>query len=263
LKRVVALKMILGGAHAGEKELARFKAEAEAGARLQHPNIVQIHEVGAHEGRPFFSLEFCSGDSLVNTLPGPPLPPQEAASVAETLARAMHAAHQAHVIHRDLKPANVLLAEDGTAKISDFGLAKKLDEAGQTHTGDVMGTPSYMAPEQAQGKKQVGPSADIYALGAILYEMLTGRPPFLGATALDTLLEQGTNEAGPPRKLNDRIEPDLETICLKCLHKEPNRRYGNALALAEDLERWLAGMPIQARPIGRMERLGRWSRRHR
>ncbi len=186
LGRVVALKMILSGAHAGADDLARFRTEAEAIARLQHPNIVQIYEVGEHDGLPFFSLEFCGGGSLDRSLAGKPLPPRDAALLVVTLARAMQAAHEKGVIHRDLKPANVLLAEDGTPKITDFGLAKRLDAAGQTVTGSVMGTPSYMAPEQAEGKKAVGPAADVYALGAILYECLTGRPPFRAATALDT-----------------------------------------------------------------------------
>jgi eukaryotic-like serine/threonine-protein kinase len=177
LNRPVALKMILAGSHAGAADLARFQTEAEAIARLRHPNIVQVYEVGEHEGKPYFSLEFCGGGSLEKKLGGTPLPPKEAASLVETLARAMQPAHEQHVIHRDLKPANVLLAEDGTPKITDFGLAKKLDEAGQTASGAVMGTPSYMAPEQAEGKA-VGPLADVYALGAILYECLTGRPPF-------------------------------------------------------------------------------------
>ncbi len=178
LGRLVALKMILSGDQAGEQQRERFRIEAESIARLQHPNIVQVHEVGEHEGKPFFSLEFCSGGSLDRKLRGTPLPPTEAARLLETLARAMHAAHQKNVIHRDLKPANVLLTEDGTPKITDFGLAKKLDDPGLTTTEAVMGTPSYMPPEQANGKiQELGPPCDIYALGAILYECLTGRPP--------------------------------------------------------------------------------------
>ncbi len=228
LNREVALKMILSGAHAGEEEMARFQTEAEAIARLRHPGIVQIHEIGADEGRPFFSLEFCAGGSLERKLAGKPLPPREAADLVEQLARAMHAAHQAEVIHRDLKPANVLLAADGTPKITDFGLAKKLDEAGQTHTGSVMGTPSYMAPEQAEGKKDIRPAADIYALGAILYKCLTGRPPFKAETTFDTILQVVSDEPIPPRQLNARVPRDLQTICLKCLHKEPRKRYPSA-----------------------------------
>jgi formylglycine-generating enzyme required for sulfatase activity len=262
LGRLVALKMILAGAHAGEAELARFRTEAEAIARLQHPHIVQIHEVGDHGGLPFFSLEFCPGGSLEKKLAGTPLPPGEAAALVETLARAMQAAHEKGVIHRDLKPANVLLAEDGTPKITDFGLAKKLDEVGQTATGSVMGTPSYMAPEQAGGKSaEIGPAADIYALGAILYECLTGRPPFKAASPLDTILQVVTDEPVPPRQLNAQVPADLETICLKCLSKEPARRYASAEELANDLQRFQASEPIRARPVGAVERTWKWARR--
>jgi serine/threonine protein kinase/WD40 repeat protein len=262
LKRRVALKMVLVGSHAGEHELARFRTEAEAVARLQHPGIVQIHEVGVHGGLPFFSLEFCPGGSLDRKLDGTPLPAREAAALVQKLAQAMQAAHEKGVIHRDLKPANVLLAEDGTPKITDFGLARKLDEAGQTQTGSIMGTPSYMAPEQAGGHKDVGPSCDVYSLGAILYELLTGRPPFKAATPLDTVLQVLSDEPAPPRQLNGRVPRDLETICLKCLEKAPQRRYPTARALAEDVGRYLAGEPIQARPAGRAERLWRWCRRN-
>jgi hypothetical protein len=263
LGRLVALKMILAGGHAGPAELARFRAEAEAIARLQHPNIVQVYEVGEHEGRPFFSLEFCGGGGLDRKLSGTPLPPQEAAALVQTLARAVHAAHEKGVIHRDLKPANVLLAADGTPKISDFGLAKKLDEAGQTQSGAVLGTPSYMAPEQAGGKSsEIGPAADVYALGAILYECLTGRPPFKGVTPLDTLLLVRTAEPVAPSQLQPQTPRDLETICLKCLRKEPAKRYGGAAALADDLGRFQRGEPIAARPVGPAERVGRWCRRN-
>jgi eukaryotic-like serine/threonine-protein kinase len=223
--RLVALKMILAGAHAGREELARFQSEAQAIARLQHPHIVQVHEVGEHDGLPFFSLELCPGGSLEKKLSGTPLPPQEAARLVELLARAMQAAHQKGIIHRDLKPANVLLAEDGTPKITDFGLAKKIDEAGQTASGAVMGTPSYMAPEQAGGRsKDIGPAADVWALGAILYECLTGRPPFRAATLMDTLFQVMSEEPVPPRLLNAKVPRDLETVCLKCLQKEPKKR---------------------------------------
>jgi hypothetical protein len=261
LNRVVALKMILAGSHAGTAELARFRTEAEAIARLQHPNIVAVHEVGEHEGLPFFSLEFCPGGSLEAKLAGTPRPPAEAAALLETLARAMEAAHQKGIVHRDLKPANVLLGEDSTPKITDFGLAKKLDTAGQTQTGTVMGTPSYMAPEQAEGRREVGTAADVYALGAVLYECLTGRPPFKGATPLDTLVQVVKEEAVPPHFLQPKVPRDLETICLKCLHKDPARRYASAEALADDLRRFQGGEPIVARPVGRAERLWRWCRR--
>jgi WD40 repeat protein len=263
LNRPVALKMILAGSHAGAADLARFQTEAEAIARLRHPNIVQVYEVGEHDGKPFFSLEFCGGGSLEKKLGGTPLPPREAASLVETLARAMQAAHEQKVIHRDLKPANVLLAEDGTPKITDFGLAKKLDEAGQTASGAVMGTPSYMAPEQAGGKSsEIGPASDVYALGAILYECLTGRPPFRAATALDTIMQVVGDEPVPPSQLQPKTPRDLETICLKCLHKEADKRYASSTDLAADLRRWQDGVPIQARPVRAPERLWHWCRRN-
>jgi serine/threonine protein kinase len=259
LNRVVALKMILAGGHAGPDEQARFRTEAEAIARLQHPNIVQIHEVGEHEGLPFFSLEFCPAGTLQHELDGTPLQPLEAAALVERLARAMAVAHQKGVIHRDLKPANVLLTEDGTPKITDFGLAKRLDVAGQTASGAVMGTPSYMAPEQAGGQSgTVGAAADVYALGAILYELLTGRPPFKAATPLDTLLQVISDEPVPVRQLQPKMPRDVATICHHCLHKEPAKRYASAAALAEDLRRFQAGEPIQVRPVGRVERVRKW-----
>jgi WD40 repeat protein/tRNA A-37 threonylcarbamoyl transferase component Bud32/tetratricopeptide (TPR) repeat protein len=263
LGRLVALKMILAGGHASDADLARFRTEAEATARVKHANIIQIYEIGEHEGKPYFSLEFCVGGSLAQEIDGTPMQPKEAARMVEKLARGMEAAHQQEVIHRDLKPANVLLAEDGTPKITDFGLAKKLDDAGQTQSGAIMGTPSYMAPEQAEGKgKEMGPPADIYALGAILYELLTGRPPFKAATPLDTILQVVADEPVAPRQLNAKIPRDLETICLKCLHKDPQRRYGRAAALADDLGRFLRQEPVLARPVGNFERAVRWCRRN-
>jgi WD40 repeat protein len=263
LDRIVALKMILAGGYASAAELDRFKDEARAIARLQHPNIVQIHDVGEHGGLPYFSLEYCPGGSLDKRLAGTPLPPQQAAALVEILARAMHAAHQLGVVHRDLKPANVLLAADGTAKVTDFGLAKRLDESCRTATGEVMGTPSYMAPEQAVGQKeQVGPATDVYALGAILYECLTGRPPFKAATPLETLRQVVHDEAVPPRQLQSRTPRDLETITLKCLQKEASKRYTSAAELAKDLRHFQASEPIVARPAGRAERLWRWCRRN-
>jgi serine/threonine protein kinase len=261
--RVVALKMILSGGYASEADLLRFRTEAEAIARLQHPHIVQVFEVGEHEGRPFFSLEFCPGGSLDRQLDGTPLQPKQAARLVKTLARAVHAAHEKNVIHRDLKPANVLLTESGQPKITDFGLAKKIDETGRTASGAIMGTPSYMAPEQAGGQsKDIGPAADIYALGAILYELLTGRPPFKAATPLDTMLQVLSDEPVSPRQLQPKTPMDMETICLKCLHKEPKRRYATAQALAEDLARFQTGKPVQARPVGRLERSWRWCSRN-
>jgi serine/threonine protein kinase len=261
-RRLVALKMILAGSHATETELGRFRAEAEAIARLQHPNIVQVYEVGEHRGLPFFSLEFCAGGSMASGLDGTPLSPVRAAGVVETLGQAMHAAHRQKLIHRDLKPANVLLAAGGVLKITDFGLAKRLgEEAGRTQTGAIMGTPSYMAPEQAEGKA-VGPAADIYALGAILYELLTGRPPFKADTPLNTLMQVVSDEPVPPSQLQPRIPRDVETVCLKCLHKEPGKRYPSAQALADDLHRFQEGLPVSARPAGPLERSWRWCRRN-
>jgi WD40 repeat protein len=266
--RLVALKMILAGAHAGPAEVARFRTEGHAIARLRHPGIVQIYEVGEQQGLPFFSLEFCEGGSLEKQLAGTPLPPREAAALVRALAEAIQAAHEAGIIHRDLKPANVLLAACGIApewipKITDFGLARKLDEqGGQTQTGSIMGTPSYMAPEQASGSKDLGPAADVHALGAILYECLTGRPPFRAATPFDTILQVISDDPVPPSRLHRAVPRDLETVCLKCLRKDPARRYTSAAALADDLGRWLAGEPIAARPVGTLERGLKWVRRN-
>ncbi len=264
LKRLVALKMILGGTHAGGQELARFRSEAEAVARLQHPNIVQVYEVGERDGCPFFSLEYIDGGSLAGKLDGTPQQPRAAAKLVETLARAMQSAHQHGIIHRDLKPANVLLTADGIPKITDFGLAKQLDtESSQTQSGAIMGTPSYMAPEQAEGRiKEIGTAADVYALGAILYELLGGRPPFKGATVVDTLEQVRSQEPVSPRRLQPGLARDLETICLKCLHKDPARRYASALDLADDLRRFLEDKPIVARPVGAADRAWRWCRRN-
>jgi serine/threonine protein kinase/WD40 repeat protein len=242
LDRVVALKMILEGAAAGPEELARFRREAEAIARLEHPNIVRIYQVGEHRGMPFFSLEYCAGGSLARRIAGRPQPVRQAAELVAVLARAVQAAHEAGVIHRDLKPANVLLDADGTPKVTDFGLARKLDGAsGLTQTGVVLGTPSYMAPEQASGAKDIGPAADVWSLGAILYELLTGRPPFRAATTLDTLVQVVSDCPVPPSRLRGGIPAELEAICLRCLEKDPHRRPASAAALAEDLERFLAG----------------------
>jgi tRNA A-37 threonylcarbamoyl transferase component Bud32 len=263
LNRVVALKMILAGGHASATELARFRTEAEVIARLGHPGIVQIYEVGEHNGLPYLALEFCAGGSLSAKLNGTPLPTDRAAALMEQLAHAIDAAHRQQVIHRDLKPGNVLLVADGAPKITDFGLAKKLDDtAGRTQTGAVLGTPSYMAPEQAGGRtRDIGPATDVYALGAILYECLTGRPPFKAAETLDTVFQVLTDEPVPPTRLQPKVPRDLETICLTCLHKEPAKRYASAAALAEDLRRFGAGEPIVARPVGLVERAVKWARR--
>jgi serine/threonine protein kinase/formylglycine-generating enzyme required for sulfatase activity/tetratricopeptide (TPR) repeat protein len=289
LNRVVALKMVLSGGHATAQDRRRFLTEAEAIAAVRHPGIVQVYDYGTHDGLPYFSMELCEGGSLAGRLAESPLPPHEAARLVEQVARAVQAAHDAGIVHRDLKPANVLLASsfsrgsenradaarfseprlneetalDGVSvKVTDFGLAKRVESAaGLTATGAVMGTPSYMAPEQALGKKEVGPAADTYAVGAILYDCLTGRPPFKAATVFETLQQVVNDEPVPPRHLNPRVPVDIETIVLKCLHKEPAARYTTAAALADDLDRFLAGEPIAARPAGRIERAVKWARR--
>jgi hypothetical protein len=263
LGRTVALKMILSGAHAGADDLTRFRTEAEAIARLQHPNIVQIFEVGEQGGLPFFSLEYCEGGSLSDKLRAGPLLPQDAARLVEQLARAMDVAHEAGIVHRDLKPANVLLTADGTPKVTDFGLAKRLgSDARNTQTGAVLGTPSYMAPEQAEGKtKTIGPAADVYALGAILYECLTGRPPFLAPTAIDTILQVVSEPPLAPRVLQPKVPRDLETVCLKCLEKEARKRYASAEELADDLGRFRGGYPVLARRPSIVTQVRYWARR--
>jgi serine/threonine protein kinase/WD40 repeat protein len=286
LKRLVALKMIRlredAASPVGRELLDRLRREAEAVARLQHPHIVQIYDIGENDGLPYLSLEYVDGGSLDKTLVGTPLPAKAAAALVEKLSRAVHAAHQQGVVHRDLKPANVLLVSGGVVsgewspdtshpspltahqpKIADFGLAKRLDaEPGATPVGTVLGTPSYMAPEQAQGRpEEVGPAADVYALGAILYECLTGRPPFRADNAVDTLLQVIGTEPVPPSRLQPRLPRDLDTLCLKCLEKEPRKRYATALDVAEELARFLGGQPIRARPLGPVERGWRWAKR--
>ena len=248
--------MILSGGHAGDGERQRFRAEAEAVARLQHPNIVQVHEVGEHEGLPYAALEFVEGGTFAERLKRGPVSPREAAEVIATLAGAMHLAHSRNIIHRDLKPANILLDAEGSPKVTDFGLVRQLDsDIGQTQTGAVVGTPSYMSPEQAAGEsKHAGPAADVYALGAIMYECLTGRPPFQGTSMVATLDMVRNQEPVAPHLLRPGVPADLETICLKCLRKEPEKRYASADALANDLRRWQRREPIRARPIPTWER---------
>jgi serine/threonine protein kinase len=281
LQRNVALKMILTGGQAGSKELARFRIEAAVIARLQHPNIVQIYDVGEVAGRPYFVLEYVAGGNLAERLSGKPQPVRLAAQLVETLARAVHAAHINGVIHRDLKPANILLQgpsktprESSLAnpwqspKITDFSVAKCVsgcadEPSSPTVTGELLGTPSYMAPEQATLDRQhVGPATDIYSLGAILYELLTGRPPFTGESPLTIVLQVLHNEAVSVTTLQPHVPRDLETICLKCLRKDPRHRYESALELAEDVQRFLSDKPILARPHSLSEKLWRWVRRH-
>jgi serine/threonine-protein kinase len=262
LNRAVALKMLLAGPYARPVELDRFLREAEAVAGLRHPNIVQVHDSGELDGRPYFTMEFIEGGTLAQKLAGTPLPSLDAARLLAMLAGAVQAAHEGRVVHRDLKPANVLLTVDGTPKISDFGLARRLGGEGLTRSGAAVGTPSYMAPEQAQGEAgAIGPATDVYALGAILYECLTGRPPFRAESELATVYQVTTQEPVPPSQLNPRVPRDLETICLKCLSKDPARRYATAATLAEDLLRFRRGESVTARRPGAVERLRKWVRR--
>jgi serine/threonine-protein kinase len=271
LDRLVALKMIRADDLGSEAEVRRFQNEAETVARLDHPHIVPIYDVGQEDGRHFFSMKLIDGDSLSRIVGsgqwavGREEGQRRVAGVMVKVARAVHYAHQHGILHRDLKPANVLLDKDGEPFVTDFGLAKHLSaaDAGLTDSGMLVGTPSYMAPEQAACKKQVlTTAADVYGLGGILYALLTGRPPFEGETAVDTLMQVLEHEPVRPGVLNPAVDRDLETICLKCLHKEPAQRFASAEALAADLQRWLDGVPIRARPVGRVERLARWCRRN-
>jgi tRNA A-37 threonylcarbamoyl transferase component Bud32 len=258
LNRIVALKMLLPGNGTNPDELKRFIAEASAAAALNHPNIVAVHDVGEVDGQHFYCMKFIEGPSLSQRASGTPLPGRLAARYVAQVARAIDHAHRHGILHRDLKPSNVLLDKDDQPQITDFGLAKRLQDSSQTRTGAVMGTPSYMAPEQAAAKKnKLGPACDIYSLGAILYELLTGRPPFRSDTPLETLVQVVERDPAPPRLLNGHVEHDLETICLKCLEKDPAHRYGSAAALAEDLERYLAGDAITARSFNVLDRIAR------
>ncbi len=263
LKRLVALKMIRGGSQARADLLSRFRVEAEAVAQLRHPNIIQIYDINEVAGSPFVALELLEGGSLDVRLAGTPQPGNQAAELLVTLSRAVHVAHQAGIVHRDLKPTNVLYTSDGVPKITDFGLAKRIDsDGGQTQSGQIIGSPSYMAPEQARGhSRNVEPTADVYALGAILYEMLTGRPPFKAETAMETVRQVLDDDPVTPSRLVPRVPRDVETICLKCLNKEPGKRYASAEHLADDLSRYLQGEPIEARPVSFITRTTKWAHR--
>jgi serine/threonine protein kinase len=265
LKRVVALKMTLAGQFAGEEERKRFCAEAEAAGQLDHPHIVPIFEVGEHEGQPYFSMGYVEGVSLKQMVADGPLPSRQAAELMRTIAGAVQYAHARGIVHRDLKPANVLLDTSGQPRVTDFGLAKRVAaDSSLTATGQALGTPSFMPPEQALGRSNTaGPLSDVYSLGATLYCLLTGRPPFQAATVIDTMLQVVQQEPISPRQLDPTIPADLETIALKCLEKRPEARYDSAASLAEDLERWLNELPIQARPISAAERTWRWMKRNR
>jgi len=264
LNRFAALKVLFAGALATGPDRERMRREADAVSRLRHPNVVQIYEVGDHDGCLYLSLEYVSGGSLDRRLADRPLPPAEAARLVEELAGAVQAAHDAGIIHRDLKPANILLDPDGTPKVTDFGLAKQRDETHRlTVTGTIAGTPSYMAPEQVLAEpERIGPATDVYGLGGILYECLTGRPPFAAPTTLETMRQVAYDEVVSVRRLQAGVPRDLETICLKCLEKDLAKRYATAQELADDLARFRAGEPILARPVGVPERAWRWARRH-
>jgi serine/threonine protein kinase len=281
LKRLVALKMVSMHPQGDSRELMQFQAEAEAVARLHHPNIIQIYEVGEQDGVPYFALEFVTGGTLGNRLDGTLQPIRASVQLIEQIARAVHAAHQRGIVHRDLKPANILLQPApptenwhlamagaieanqvyGVPKVTDFGVAKWIDDVeAPGHPGGLVGTPVYMAPEQAKGSaEEIGPAADIYSLGVILYEMLAGRPPFISSSAVDVLRQHVSDPPTPPRQLRRELPRDLEAICMRCLEKDPRRRYPTAQALADDLRSFLDGEPVRARPPGPVERVWNWS----
>jgi len=263
LDRVVALKMILSSRFASEEEIQRFYGEARAAGRLRHPNIVGIHEVGELNGQHYFAMDYVEGESLEESLQTGPLAANEAVECLQTIARAVHHLHENQIVHRDLKPSNILIGESGEPILTDFGLAKLFESnSAQTRTGTIIGTPSYMSPEQAGGEaSRVSPRSDVYSLGAILYKMLTGRPPFQRGNPLDTLVEVMEGEPTLPTRLNRSIPRELERICLRCLEKSPEKRYRTAAALADDLERFLNGEPVEARQTGVISRIRRWGRR--
>jgi len=262
LDRTVAIKMILASNLASRAQVERFAAEARAMARLHHPNIVRVHETGAHQGQHYFVMEYITGQSLGELVRAGPLASEHAARLVALIARAVQHLHEQGIVHRDLKPSNILLDEQGQPYVTDFGLVKLVGASNVTTTGAIVGTPAYMAPEQAIGRHEnVGPWSDVYALGAILYELLTGRPPFQGETALDTLVQVIEGEPTRPRLLNPGLGRPLETICLKCLEKDPAERYASAAALAQDLERLLEGDAVEARQPGLRHLLRRWARR--
>jgi outer membrane protein assembly factor BamB/tRNA A-37 threonylcarbamoyl transferase component Bud32 len=265
LNRLVALKMILAGQLAGEKEVQRFYAEAQIAANLQHPHIVAVHEVGEHEGQHYFSMDLVEGPSLAELIRDNTLEPKRAARYIKVVADAIQYAHEQGKLHRDLKPSNILIDALDRPRVTDFGLARRTEvDARLTASGTVLGTPSYLPPEQASGQRgRIGPHSDVYSLGAMLYELVTGRPPFRAATPIDTILQVLSTPPLAPRLLNPKIDRNLETILLKCLAKEPAERYATARDLAEDLQSYFDGRPIKARRPGRVERAGRWLRRHR
>ena len=264
LRRLVALKMILAGEFARSEDVERFHTEAEAAANLQHPNIVVIHEVGEHQGQHYFSMDYVEGQSLAQRMRGGPMPPAQAAELVKTLAEAIHHAHQRGTLHRDLKPSNVLIDREGKPHITDFGLAKQMArESGLTQTGAALGTPAYMPPEQAAGRRaEIGPASDVYSLGAILFELVTGRAPFVAETAVATLQKVMADDPPAPSKVRAQVPADLETICLKCLEKSPERRYHSARELAEELGRFLAHEPILARPASAWRKGSSWAKRN-
>ena len=263
LNRIVALKMILAGQLADAQHIQRFRAEAQAAAKLDHPGIVPVYEVGEQQGQQYFTMAFVEGKSLAERLRNGPIEAKEAARLVRDLAAAIAYAHEHGIVHRDLKPANVLIDAQGQPKLTDFGLAKQTHGASEmTGTGQILGTPSYMSPEQAQGDAAtVGPAADVYGLGALLFALLTGRPPFQGASPVETIQHVIAAEPPRPRSLNPSVPRDLETICLKCLEKSPAKRYASAMVLKEDLDRFLDDRPILARPVGIIEKTYRWYRR--